>query len=595
MITGRDVDPAAYYQPGVMKVKRIPYGVKLLSSYLLILLIPILLNGYFSYRSSERIITAASQKNIQGILQQISDNVEYKLQMVKRGSDQLFYDEDLQLTLNGSYEGWFNYEATTTKLLPKVNSAANMAVGHSQIIVYLDQENLPEVYSGTENPLQGNRFEIRYTSGIAGEDWFRSLGDPGIDGAWFQTEKDRKYGTITHMRSLIDFNSFPRKRLGYIRVIIGLKDILEAVDYEKVGFGSRLVLSTGSGSLLYNSFAQNQGGAPGNVERIHLTQKIPGVDWQLDAWVPLPELKASANELKWNTILVSIMGALALAGISVWMSGFFSKRIHIIVRSLNIFREGDFSKRIRYRGNDELSDIADAFNEMAETTEHLIEQVYTVNLRKKEAELTSLQSQINPHFLYNTLSSISRLGKMGKVDEMHRMVMGLARFYRLTLNHGRLLISIRDEFEQVRSYLDIQKIKYGERMDIHFEVEPSLLDCETVKVIVQPFVENALLHAWRDENSLKLAVRLEKEEDHLVITVEDDGIGIPEELLKELSFDEDHSLGYGIRNVNERIKLQYGERYGVRLFRIKEGGTRVELHIPAIPMKPPESKEEESH
>lgn len=128
-----------------------------------------------------------------------------------------------------------------------------------------------------------------------------------------------------------------------------------------------------------------------------------------------------------------------------------------MISVLTMFQQGDFHKRIAYKGNDEFAIIADALNRMGEQTERLIEEVYETNLKKKQAELESLQAQINPHFLYNTLSSISRLAKFGRVEQQHQMIMNLAKFYRLTLNDGRTIISIHDELDQVKAYLDIQK------------------------------------------------------------------------------------------------------------------------------------------
>ncbi|MEI0740012.1 histidine kinase [Paenibacillus sp. JTLBN-2024] len=131
--------------------------------------------------------------------------------------------------------------------------------------------------------------------------------------------------------------------------------------------------------------------------------------------------------------------------------------------------------------------------------------------------------------MYNTLSSISRLAKFGQVDKQHQMVMNLAKFYRLSLNDGQTIIAIHKELEQTQAYLDIQQVKYGERMEVEFDIEPRIVNYMTVKLILQPFLENALQHAWRgDHIYIRVSGRMEEETDSIVFEIMDDGSGMPQ-------------------------------------------------------------------
>ncbi|MFW6030515.1 MAG: sensor histidine kinase, partial [Halanaerobiales bacterium] len=246
------------------------------------------------------------------------------------------------------------------------------------------------------------------------------------------------------------------------------------------------------------------------------------------------------------------------------------------------FSEGNFHQRIKYQSNDEeFEQITQAFNEMAETIEQLVDEVFISDLDKKDAELQLIQSQVNPHFLYNTLSSISRLGKLGEIEKMHKMIMELAKFYRLSLNQGEIFISIYNEIEQVKSYNNILKIKYGKKFDVTFDINPEILNYRTVKFILQPFVENSLEHAWF-KGHLYVRIIAYQEEDHVVLKVIDNGIGMKDDIIKQVLNENEVKRGYGVHNVNERIKLHYGNSYGVEIFSIINGGTTVKITMPVL-------------
>ncbi len=218
---------------------------------------------------------------------------------------------------------------------------------------------------------------------------------------------------------------------------------------------------------------------------------------------------------------------------------------------------------------------------MGRNIDNLIEQVYVTQIEKKEAELESLQAQINPHFLYNTLSSISRLAQFGEVDKLQRMVLDLAKFYRLSLNEGRTVIPIRSEVEQVQAYMNIQTTKFGDSVSVFYDIDPEIIKYVTVKLILQPFIENALEHGWFG-NSIHIRVSGKMEGTNVVFKIIDDGIGMSAELIRQI-FDpvEGLNTGFGIRNVNSRIQLHFGAKFGVTIGSRPGIGTTVQIVIPA--------------
>jgi two-component system sensor histidine kinase YesM len=372
--------------------------------------------------------------------------------------------------------------------------------------------------------------------------------------------------------------------VGLTRTIVKLEDLLEAVDHMKIGEKSSLFVVDQSGATLKasgkGSLTTPESEASG-VDNLKIEEPLLGTaNWTILAMVPNSLLEKNAKDVLRITILLGVASIIIVLVIGLLVSNYFSNRVRKIVNSLHAFKEGDFQKRITFKWNDEFAQIADAFNKMGDNVEELIKEVYIANIQKKEAELESLQAQINPHFLYNTLSSISRLAKFGEIDRLHEMVMGLAKFYRLTLNKGRMLISVGQELEQVGAYIDIQNIKYRNRLQIWYDVQIEVLGYETVKLILQPFVENALEHALFGK-SINIKVAAHLEQGKVVFRIIDDGIGMRQETIDQIFARNGVNMGYGIRNVDERIKLQYGDRYGVAIYSRLGIGTCITIRVPA--------------
>jgi len=194
-------------------------------------------------------------------------------------------------------------------------------------------------------------------------------------------------------------------------------------------------------------------------------------------------------------------------------------------------------------------------------------------------ELELLQAKVNPHFLYNTLNSISRLAKCNETDKMHEMIINLSKFYRLTLNDGKLIIPIGSEIEQVKAYMDIQSMKFSERVTVSFSVDDSILNYKTISFIIQPFVENSIKHGLT-KDKINIKIDAFPENNNIIFIIKDDGAGIPPELLSQILDSDAVSVGYGMRNVDQRIKLQFGEEYGVKILSTIGKGTSVIVTIP---------------
>lgn len=561
-----------------------PFRYKLVLSYLLLLLISVWSVGWFAYTNSVQTTRDKTRDNLQGTLRQVRDNIRYHTADLERITDMLYFNQSLHSALRRYEQGWYSYETMTKTMMPTLENLLNYTSFNIGLSVYLKNDSLPELYySDTEaNPLLGKkRYEIFHVSRIEEEGWYKTLvhsGEFADHHQWRQVEKDERYGNISLIQRFDDIQQM--KNIGILRVTVQLKDLLQAVDYRNIGGSSTLTVRDADGRIVLESAPEGAAPAGGPADaRLLLTEPLDGLGWRLEASIPESVFDESARRVRSMTVMVCLVSVAAMTLLGMAVSGYLTRRIRRIVSSLNAFRDGDLSRRIPFRGNDEFAQIAAAFNKMGMNIEELIQQNYMADLQKKEAELESLQAQINPHFLYNTLSSISRLAQFGDMEKLQLLVQELAKFYRLSLNRGEIVTTVAKEVEHAKAYVAIQCIKHGARLQVYYDIDPDALACSTVKLILQPIIENALEHAWFG-SSLGIRLVVQKRGAEVVFKVIDNGIGMSPDIIPRILDPEGPRIGYGIRNVDSRIRLHDGKAYGVRIASGPGIGTCVEIVVP---------------
>jgi len=575
------------------RVRRfLPFGYKLMLSYSLFTMIPVLIVGFFAHAISIESIRKNTSNSVLGTLAQLNENIAYKLEDVERISDMIYKDKQLEAHLKYEGENWESYEAIEKYLKPRYEQMIVSTSLKLWLSVYLRNETLPEIYyiHEPQNLLKakGPFYEQYHLRRIESKEWY--LEHPAevyeYTRRWKQIENDQANGTVSFLRRIVQHTDpVHLTELGFMRIVVSLSDLFQGIDYEKIGEGSTIFIADESGRVLFQS-----GGGTDRIgkdwrdeasDNLVIQERVDGLGYSFVALVPNGILEADVAKVRVLTVIVCLICFVVFFFIGMFVSRFFSVRVTKIVSVLGAFREGDFLKRMSYKGNDEFAQIAAALNEMGQNTGDLIREVYLTGLQKKEAELETLQAQINPHFLYNTLSSISRLAKFGEVDKLHNMVIDLAKFYRLSLNEGRTVIPVEKELEQAMAYVNIQRIKHGDRMQVLLDVQPDILGYDTIKLILQPIVENVLEHAWYGDR-IHMRIVGYSEGDAIVFKVIDDGVGIHPDLIRQIFDPRDKlNVGYGIRNVDQRIKLHFGKSYGVSIYSRPGIGTTVLIRVPA--------------
>ncbi len=277
-----------------------------------------------------------------------------------------------------------------------------------------------------------------------------------------------------------------------------------------------------------------------------------------------------------------ISGALLSIAAATLTAYFVTRPIRELQRTMRRVEAGDLNTAIEVQGFKEIRALSLTFRHMLERIRMLMDQIVREQELKRLHELNALQAQINPHFLYNTMDSIIWMEERGNSKEAITMVSALARLFRISISKGRNIITVREEMEHVRNYLIIQKMRFRNKFTYEIAAAEDTLELRTIKLIVQPIVENAVHHAIDayDERTLHIAVATEIQEDCLVITIHDDGIGIPEAKLETILTTPAGKSGIGLKNVHERIQLTCGREYGLSIESVEDEGTRVTIRLP---------------
>ena len=228
--------------------------------------------------------------------------------------------------------------------------------------------------------------------------------------------------------------------------------------------------------------------------------------------------------------------------------------------------------------NDELYKLEEKYDEMITHIFELIQKNREDAEIQRQLELEALQMQINPHFLYNTLDAVTWMARLKKEPEIEKLAVNLAKFFRLSLHKGDKFITVGEELELTAHYLEIDKIRFPDRVTVKFETDESLVNYMTLKLILQPIVENAVKYAFEDQKGC-LTIRTRLSDGDIVFEVEDNGVGFDVESGMVSHKKRSELGGFGLKNVNERIKLEYGEKYGLEVFSQKGKGTKVTIRI----------------
>ncbi|GBG08596.1 two-component sensor histidine kinase [Paenibacillus agaridevorans] len=310
--------------------------------------------------------------------------------------------------------------------------------------------------------------------------------------------------------------------------------------------------------------------------------------WTTIGMVPTSELLREVEQIRKQLILITVLVLLAVHVISIVLSKQITKNLKRLHNTMKRVGEGQLKARPRIDTQDEVGQLSEMFTTMMTNVQELMEETEERGRQKREAEYRALQSQINPHFLYNTLNTINYLSKIQQVPNIGEISAALVELMRFAVDQKRDLIPIREELELLKRYLSIQRYRFMDRITVSIDAEEATLDCLIPKFVLQPIVENALLHGFgaSSERAGRITIKSYcREGSDMTIDVTDNGAGISEEQLEALLRHESErhareGTGIGISNVKDRIRLAFGEQYGLSIVSVPGILTTVELQLP---------------
>jgi len=319
-------------------------------------------------------------------------------------------------------------------------------------------------------------------------------------------------------------------------------------------------------------------------------QEVQGYHWKLFSLIPKEEFHSQSGFIWIMILLMTIFLSVTVAIVSFRLSRNYVTRLSTLNQKIKNLESGDLSVRLEADptlSGDEIDEIYSNFNFMANEIKRLMKEHYRLGKNVMSAELKALQAQINPHFLYNTLDLINWGAMDHGATEVVEIAKNLGLFYRLSLNHGKSAICIEEELKHVEAYVKIENVHFDGAINLKIDVSEEIKQFACLNIILQPFVENAIVHGIAEHKEItecNIGITATRQEEDIVFCICDDGPGISEEKLAVIleDFSSDINHGYGVKNINFRIKLCYGDRYGIRYQSNIGVGTKVEICIPAM-------------
>lgn len=554
----------------------------------------ILLTGAVLYLQMSRQLTLAVQDENKAVLGQINRSVDSYLRTIMKLSDSLYYGVIKNADLSAE-----SVNSQITLLYDNnKDSIANIALlsKEGELLEAVPAARLKTGLDVTEEEWFDNT--LRRTDNL-------HFTTPHVQ--YIFDSNENQYRWVITLTRAVEITQGTSTEQGILLIDIrysSLEQILENITLGNQGY---LYMISNDGELIYHpkmqligtgqieenidtaaryrdgSYQERYGG-----ERREVSVKSVGyTGWKLLSVTP--EKGLPLNNLKMRLFVVFVLAAFLL--VLVLTNTFISSRITIPIqkleRSVNAIEAGDLDTEVYMGGSYEIRHLGRSIGDMAKRIKTLMEDIVTEHESKRKSEFDTLQSQINPHFLYNTLDIIVWMIENEQKQEAVKVVTSLARFFRISLSKGKSIITVRDELEHVRNYLTIQQMRFKNKFVYTIEAGEDVMDLVSLKLMLQPLVENAIYHGMEFmDGDGEICVEVRREDDELWFWISDNGLGMTAEQAAGL-LDEKHHVsskrgsGIGVKNVNERIKLYFGEAYGLQIQSEPDEGTRVSIHLPA--------------
>ena len=567
-------------------------------SFTVVAIVGMLLMGLSLYGRFSNTFSKMTQANSEKILAQVNFNLDHYLRRIMRISDTLYYNvikrDDLADLNDELWDG--------LNLLFEENRDSVVSIA-----VFTSDGTL---VAGV--PMPG----LKESAAPEESEWFR-LAMENMENFHFSAphiqnlfeDPDNRYRWVVSLSRHVQLNEQGKTRSGVVLVDMSFAGIEQACRSTELANGGYIYLIDREGELIYHPKQQliYAGLAQENLEdavsysdgshtetfageRRQITVKTVGyTGWKLIGVSPEGSLWEESDQIFLFGLSMLLFSAFLMAFLNFRISAYISHPIKRLEHAVQELEAGKEELELPEEGCYEVRRLSRAIYTMVSTMRHLMDDIVEQEHQKRRNELEVLQSQINPHFLYNTLDSVVWMTEAGRYQEAIAMVTSLARLFRISLSKGKSIIPLEDELEHARHYMTIQEIRYKNKFTTTITAHPGTEGLYSLKLIVQPILENAIYHGMSAVEDGEIRVDAEREGKNLWIRISDNGMGMPPEVVESLldfkrppkSFHASGS-GIGVRNVHQRIRLTFGAAYGLHIESEPDQGTTVTVHLPAL-------------
>jgi two-component system sensor histidine kinase YesM len=568
---------------------------KFIISFAFLSLVPLVLLAFLSYSIYLDIL----EQNVRSYTSEVIDRVDQSLTIYLKDQERILDLRDeyyglqfIKLSLADDIEGNRKY---TFRLWENLNTIKKIKTDVRDVAITTRNGVRISCYGVTHiDPLQDQLFQVLANRSSANDiyaiwgphpDWLG--GSVFSVGRAIRGDYDDFLGimSIDVDTELLDniCRDIRLGKTGYVMLVDENDQIVYHPQARLIGKSASNVLGKPSGQK-WQPGSSYSGYSRGN--QVITAKKFTQANWKIVGISNKYELMQEMNKITGVTILLILGSVLTVIGFAIFLARLLTRPIMELRQSMRLAEE-DLNTNVTVRSNDEIGQLGEAFNQMLARIRQLMEQSVQEQKKLRRTEMIALQEQIKPHFIYNTLEMIVGLLETEKNEEVITMVEALGAFFRISLSQGQESITIHEETEHIRNYLYIQKSRHGDKYDYSLEIDPAIYNYKTIKLILQPLVENAIYHGVRDSDRPDSLIKVKgylKADNLICIEVIDNGVGMEPARISEIN----HCLRetgteqrfFGLRNVNERIRLAFGPEYGLELKENPGGGITVVVHLP---------------
>lgn len=521
-------------------------------------------------------------------LAQASQNVDMVMKKYVNASSLIYMNKEVQNLIAMDFSN-YNYEDLYIFLKQFIGEIGS---------VNDEVENF-SIYTTNHTVASDGKLIFRTDEEVISKDWYKKALKGKGKAIFISSERDKNGMCYFYLVRLLDYYRFGDVRnvlkmkinekfifrvisetddKNYMMILDANNRIVSSKNKEEIGLQADTVIKEYDGE--FEDGQKDTANYNGNPMLVSCLAGKWG--WKVLYLVSAEEIEKEALHRIQDVIIFAGFCVLLSILLANMISRVITNRVKVLIGAVKRMQKGIFGEEVVLEGKDEIGELAKAFSKMSVKVDILIKENYQKEIMRKNTELNMLQEQINPHFLYNALSSISLLAIRSGNEQIWHMAQNLAEFYRTSLNQGKNLVTIGGEINLLKSYLAIQQVRFGDSLEVAFDVPAELMKYETIKLVLQPIVENAIHHGMRDDGSvLHINISLREKKEVLEWSVEDDGVGIEEEKMNELNSQIRHAeSGFGMKNVVTRIQMQYGKEYGVKIYSKIEKGTKIIITLP---------------